>query len=78
MNEKLNEKIAMVEILKDVASKLEYMYNDINSNIETAKSNIDNESTADWLKESYARDIKDYERKISALDKISDCLAKLI
>lgn len=78
MNEKLNEKIAMVEVLKDVASKLEYMYNDINSNIEMAKSNMDNESNADWLKESYARHIKDYERKISALDKISDCLAKLI
>ena len=78
MLEKVMEKIAMVEVMRDLAYKIDCMKTDYESQINSANENISKDDVAEWLKESYAKDIAEYNRKISALEKISDSLAKLI
>lgn len=79
MLEKVKEKMAFMEVLQEIAEHINRIEEDYKTQKEHAQENYDNaDPERDWWKESYINDVKNYERKISAIEKISDYLLKLM
>ena len=78
MFEKLHEKITLIEVMKDVVSKLESLHNEYVSYKTSAQENLDKAEPDSWWIENYKQDIVNYDRKLAALEKISNTLEKLI
>lgn len=79
MLEKVKEKLSMIEVLKDVADNIERIKQSYVSSLDYAVEQLNDENVEkEWLKDSYRRDIEEYQRKISCIEKISDILLKLI
>ena len=78
MLEKVKEKISMIEVLREVADNIERIKSSYVSSLDYAKQQLNDDIEKEWLKDSYKRDIEEYQRKISCIEKISDLLLKLI
>ena len=78
MLEKVMEKISFIEVMKDVAEVVARLRSSYNDSIENANNHLAEAKEEDWWKDSYQRDIEEYTRKISAIDKISEALLKLM
>ena len=79
MLEKVKEKISMIEVLKDIADQIERIKASYESSLNYSVEQLNDENVEkEWLKDSYRRDIEEYQCKISCIEKISDILLKLI
>lgn len=78
MLEKVLEKISFIEVMKDVAEAVARLRSSYSDSIDNANQRLAEAKEDDWWKDSYKRDIEEYTRKISAIDKISEALLKLM
>ena len=78
MLEKVMEKIALVEVLKDVAEQITRLKESYQSSKDSAEEQFNACDEDNYWKKSYYRDIQEYDRKISAIEKISEVLVKMI
>lgn len=78
MLEKVMEKISFIEVMKDVAEAVARLKESYQSSKDSAQEEYNKLEEDSYWKQSYLRDIAEYERKISAIDKISEALLKLM
>lgn len=78
MLEKVMEKISFIEVMKDVAESVARLKESYQSSKDSAQEEYNKLEEDSYWKQSYLRDIAEYERKISAIDKISEALLKLM
>ena len=78
MLEKIMEKIAFVEVMRDVAEQLTRLKESYQSAKESCEKSYEECEEENYWKKSYLKDIEEYERKISAIDKISEFLLKMM
>lgn len=78
MLEKVMEKISFIEVMKDVAEAVARLRSSYSDSIDNANQRLSEATEEDWWKDSYKRDIEEYTRMISAIDKISEALLKLM
>lgn len=79
MLEKVMEKISFIEVMKDVAEAVARLKDSYQSSKDSAQEEYNKLEEDSYWKQSYLRDIaEEYERKISAIDKISEALLKLM
>ena len=78
MLEKVMEKISFIEVMKDVAEAVARLKESYQSSKDSAQEEYNKLEEDSYWKQSYLRDIAEYDRKISAIDKISEALLKLM
>ena len=78
MLEKIMEKIAFVEVMKDVAEQITRLKESYQSAKESCEKTYNECEEENYWKKSYLKDIEEYDRKISAIDKISEFLLKMM
>lgn len=78
MLEKVMEKISFIEVMKDVAESAARLKESYQSSKDSAQEEYNKLEEDSYWKQSYLRDISEYDRKISAIDKISEALLKLM
>lgn len=78
MLEKVMEKISFIEVMKDVAEAVARLKESYQSSKDSSQEEYNKLEEDSYWKQPYLRDIAEYERKISAIDKISEALLKLM
>lgn len=79
MLEKVMEKIALVEVMRDVAENIARLKDSYQSSRDSAEESYNScDEEKNYWKQSYLHDMEEYDRKLKAIEKISEVLVKLI
>lgn len=78
MFEKVMEKVALIDVMKDVAEAVERIKKSYEESIESAEARLSEATEKDWWIDSYKKEIEENKRRLSAVEKISEALVKLI